>query len=759
MNHHLKVSLVTVNQKALDISENTRRILRALELCSVSHAEFVCFPELTITSYGCADGFYSFDLLRHVEKATTTIVGHTSSMGVFFGAPIYFEGHLYNAMIFAYRGRIAGIHFKKTLTNTGVHYESRWFTPWPHKKVAQIQYSGQRDIPCGDLIYNIDGLGVGLEICEESWSPYRSLTQQSHYCDLVFNASASHFSVNKHTQRLHLVADSSRLLGSHFFYVNALGVDSGRMIYDGSLIWAFGGEIIAQGPRMLLKDLAIVHLSAPLSDVYKAKLRQKRETAEELSFDGGRSGASWLHRVHLSRHDFAPSPAQINQTKNQQSQKSQKRKVSKEWISHHSISLDPTGHIIEPGENPRNTERSHSTQQTQQDGPRELFLALTLALFDYLRRSSYRGGGYVISVSGGCDSSASACLVVGMIRRGLRELGSEGFLRALGREDLLHARSKTVHHTHLRPQSPNPSPASHTGDSLELSPINHETSPSPKNSPNSMTTENDPVAAIISHLVAGVYQSSRHSSEATRQAARNLCYELGILYYEHPIDTVVDEYVRAFEDQIRRPLSWERDSTLLQNIQARARSPFPWLLANERRAILISTGNRSEAALGYTTMDGDTCGGLAPLGGIGKHDLLSWLQWAHEVGCGDFPGEGRIISLGSVLAMAPTAELCPADWQQTDEDDLMPYEIISHLEKLSVYDKKSTGEIIEALEREFPDIHPQLLAEYHQKFMTLWRSSQWKRERLAPSFHVHNITVDPKGGCRFPILSGPPLFK
>ena len=74
-------------------------------------------------------------------------------------------------------------------------------------------------------------------------------------------------------------------------------------------------------------------------------------------------------------------------------------------------------------------------------------------------------------------------------------------------------------------------------------------------------------------------------------------------------------------------LSWETDDIALQNIQARTRSPGVWMLANIRNALLVSTSNRSEAAVGYATMDGDTSGGLSPIAGIDKNFLRAWLRW------------------------------------------------------------------------------------------------------------------------------------
>ena len=85
---------------------------------------------------------------------------------------------------------------------------------------------------------------------------------------------------------------------------------------------------------------------------------------------------------------------------------------------------------------------------------------------------------------------------------------------------------------------------------------------------------------------------------------------------------------------LQRELSWQTDDVALQNIQARSRSPSVWMLANLRGALLLATSNRSEAAVGYATMDGDTSGGLSPIAGIDKAFLRRWLHWCQTDGPG-----------------------------------------------------------------------------------------------------------------------------
>ena len=82
----------------------------------------------------------------------------------------------------------------------------------------------------------------------------------------------------------------------------------------------------------------------------------------------------------------------------------------------------------------------------------------------------------------------------------------------------------------------------------------------------------------------------------------------------------------------------------------------------------------------------------------------------------------------------------------------MPYPVLLAIEKLAIYDRKSPKEIYEELLPLFPGLGE--LKVHVKKFFKLWSANQWKRERLAPSFHLDDWNVDPRSWCRFPILSG-----
>jgi NAD+ synthase (glutamine-hydrolysing) len=194
----------------------------------------------------------------------------------------------------------------------------------------------------------------------------------------------------------------------------------------------------------------------------------------------------------------------------------------------------------------------------------EFTRAVALGLFDYARKSRSRG--FVVSASGGADSSAVACLVAIAVRLAAGELSVVEAARRLGL-------------------------------------------------PLSDAVADDAIHRLVSATLTCVYQSTANSGDVTRTAARGLAKALGATFHEFDIEEIVRGYEAIVSRAIGRPLSWDRDDVALQNIQARVRSPGVWMIANITGALLVATSNRSEAAVGYATMDGDTSGGIAPLAG------------------------------------------------------------------------------------------------------------------------------------------------
>ena len=325
----------------------------------------------------------------------------------------------------------------------------------------------------------------------------------------------------------------------------------------------------------------------------------------------------------------------------------------------------------------------------------EFTRAMALAYFDYLRKSW--SGGFVVSLSGGADSAAVSCLARVMLDLALAELGEGRFRARLPHLDL------------------------------------------PEETKDWMRT-----------LLFCAYQGTKNSGDVTRNAARAVAEAIGCDYAEWEVDQFVEGYESTIESVMGRSLSWEQDDITRQNIQARVRAPGIWMMANIRNSLLLATSNRSEAAVGYATMDGDTSGGLSPIAGIDKHYLREWLRWMETTG---LPESGPISALSHINVQNPTAELRPQSNKQTDEEDLMPYPVLDTMERAAIRDKKGPKDVLKVVLIAYPEFSNEKLKEWTIKFFKLWCRNQWKRERYAVSFHVDDQNLDPKTWCRFPILS------
>jgi len=324
--------------------------------------------------------------------------------------------------------------------------------------------------------------------------------------------------------------------------------------------------------------------------------------------------------------------------------------------------------------------------------------AESLALFDYMRKSHSKG--FVLSLSGGADSSTCAILVSEMIRRSIKEIGLETSLSKL---NLDHYKITCL-----------------------------------------ALDKNKQQKFIVNKILHCAYQGTVNSSKATLSSAKKLADEIGAQFDHWEIDDEVSSYSNKIQNVLNRQLSWEKDDLAMQNIQARARSPIIWMLANIKNSLLLVTSNRSEGDVGYATMDGDTSGSIAPIAAVDKYFILNWLLWAEK--------NLGYKSLQYVNHLNPTAELRPLEKSQTDEDDLMPYHIIIEIEKLAIRDRFSPVDIFQSLKTK--DLEDSKLLKVHiKKFFSLWSKNQWKRERTAPAFHIDDFNVDPRTWCRFPILS------
>lgn len=621
----IRIAATTINTTPLDWKGNTKKILDALTIARNKGIQIICFPELCLSGYGCEDMFLSPETSRRAHQILTEEIA-PATKGIFacVGLPTIYKGTVLNTVASIQNGEILALHAKAHLAGDGVHYEPRWFKPWTpgHKDITE------NGIPIGDIILQLGDIRLGYEICEDAWvaqRPGHQLSQEG--VDIILNPSASHFAFGKLEARQRFVLEGSRAFHCAYVYSNLVGNEAGRIIYDGGAMIASCGEMVTQGARFSPETYEIQVANINFDIIQSRKANSSSRTVSQ-----------------------SPTPNLVIGDK---------------------IKHNPTLRASSPENYLDLWEKSPHLKEE------EFTRAIAIALRDYMHKSFTNG--FVVSLSGGADSTAVCCLI--------------------------HYMAEIYG----------------------------------KNTNEILTT---------------VYQATNQSSDTTRDAAQAIAFIIKSKHHQVNIQKVVDQYLELFENTTKEKLNWEEHNIPLQNIQARARGPLPWMLANVENKLLLSTSNRSEAAVGYATMDGDTCGVLTPIAGVDKPFLHQWLKWVTEKGP---QGLYSIPQVKVVTDQKPTAELAPKKngAAQTDEEDLMPYPILVKIENLLIRDKLSPEDTVETLSSQETQYDKSEIEGWVLKFQRLWRRNQWKRDRYAAGFHVDDKNLDPRSWCRYPLLSGP----
>ncbi|HEX9046502.1 MAG TPA: nitrilase-related carbon-nitrogen hydrolase, partial [Verrucomicrobiae bacterium] len=378
----LHVAAAALNQTPLDWTGNANNIRGALAAARAAGVTVLCLPELCLTAYGCEDAFLSANTHRRAWKLLLELLPDTRGMVVSLGLPVFHQNGLFNCAALAVDGELAGLVAKRFLAGDGIHYEPRWFKPWPAGVGDTYVASDGARVPIGDLHFDVGQVRIGFEICEDAWVANRpGAALALHGIDLILNPSASHFAFGKLEIRKRFVLEGSRAFGVSYLYANLLGNEAGRAIYDGGALIASGGKMVATGPRFSFADF---NLTQAVIDVDATRMSQARTASFKPDLAG-------QHKLRI------------------------------------------TAPFVWPPANPERAHAGHAAPPAWEASPtlkeEEFFRAETLALFDYLRKS--RSQGFVVSLSGGADSAAVSCLVALSLEAALAELGAAGFGKKL----------------------------------------------------------------------------------------------------------------------------------------------------------------------------------------------------------------------------------------------------------------------------------------------------------------------------------------
>ncbi|MBT8495359.1 MAG: NAD+ synthetase, partial [Deltaproteobacteria bacterium] len=209
----IKLGAAVLNQTPLDWDGNLANIRTAIKMARDENVSMLCLPELCITGYGCEDAFLSPGTQKMASDVLTELIPDTQGMVVSVGLPVFHQKGLFNAAALVVDAQLVGLTAKRHLAGDGLHYEPRWFKPWPEGKRSVASVAGV-EVPIGDLYFDIGGVGVGFEICEDAWVANRPgswLATQA--VDVILNPSASHFAFDKKDVRERFVIEGSRAFG------------------------------------------------------------------------------------------------------------------------------------------------------------------------------------------------------------------------------------------------------------------------------------------------------------------------------------------------------------------------------------------------------------------------------------------------------------------------------------------------------------------------------------------------------------------
>jgi NAD+ synthetase len=235
------------------------------------------------------------------------------------------------------------------------------------------------------------------------------------------------------------------------------------------------------------------------------------------------------------------------------------------------------------------------------------------------------------------------------------------------------------------------------------------------------------VDALGAGNVTAVRMPSRYTADLSNDLAEEQCRAQGVRMITVPIEKPFQGFLDALSEQFGdQPVDVTEE-----NLQSRSRGAIMMALSNKFGGLLLTTGNKSEYAVGYATIYGDMCGGYAPLKDLYKTEVFALARWRNTV--------GDIVIPQGVIDRPPSAELRE---NQKDQDSLPPYDVLDAILYRHVDLEQSGAEIVAA----------GFAAATVERVLRLVRISEWKRHQAAPGPKVSRRAFGRER--RYPITNG-----
>ncbi|CAM1508881.1 Fc.00g026200.m01.CDS01 [Cosmosporella sp. VM-42] len=674
MGHLVTVATCSLNQWALDWEGNLERIIKSIHLAKEAGARLRVGPELEITGYGCLDHFIEQDLYLHTFEMIRRILLDESCHGILLdiGAPIQHRNQRFNCRVICLDGKILMIRPKMFLANDGNYREHRHFTPWLHRAKTEMYHlpriiqevMGETHVIFGDAVISTPDTCFGAETCEELFTvraPHIDMSLDG--VEIFTNSSGSHFTLQKLDTRLRLITEATRKCGGIYLYSNQKGCDGDRLYYDGCAMIIVNGDVVAQGSQFSLNDVEVVTATVDLEEV----------RAHRSSISRGLQAA-----LSETKYERIQTPFELSTEENDM-----------------DVAKAPT-RPIKP--------RLHSVEE-------EIALCAGCYLWDYLRRSGTAG--YLVPLSGGIDSCATATIVFSMCRIVIKAMEE-------GNKQVIEDVKRIAIYDKELPKTPQ---------------------------------------ALCNQIFTTIYMGmKKQSSRETRQRARDLAEAIGSYHVNLDIDDVYNAQkalvVNAvnFEPRFKVEGGTHQENLTLQCVQARIRMvtayEFGQVLPTARgrpgggNLLVLGSANVGESLAGYYTKYDCSSADLNPIGSIDKDDLKRFIAWAEK------PENFNTV---------PTAELEPIteNYVQSDEADMgLTYQELTIFGRLRKVNKLGPFGMFQRLVHDWsedrvlvpgddaPSYTPRQIADKTKLFFHKYQLGRHKMTTLTPSLHCNDYSPD-----------------
>lgn len=284
----VRVAAAVPQMRVADCFYNTQQIKQQIAEALQEGVQVICFPELSVTGYTCADLFFMQQLQQNTLKCLEEICDYTRNQPiiVLVGAPLKVDNNLYNCAFVMTDGEVIGVVPKINLPNTGEFYEKRWFTSGratiehgidgPQPRIPTIElWSG--DVPFGpDLLFVTRDYCFGIELCEDLWSPLPASTQLAiQGAEIIFNLSSSNCVVGKHAFRRQMITQQSARVHCGYVYTSSgIGESTTDLVFSGSTYIAENGDILEIGERFQTESMMVISEI----DVERLRIDRQRNT-------------------------------------------------------------------------------------------------------------------------------------------------------------------------------------------------------------------------------------------------------------------------------------------------------------------------------------------------------------------------------------------------------------------------------------------------------------------------------------------------